>query len=80
MSKNYDYEATLKAAKKDGAGVCDDAGAMALFCESGLQLAVGAVSPKLVWIGARKSGWSFEELARRCVQDRRSVESVQWLP
>lgn len=80
MSKMSDtYEAALKRAKTQGVGRCDDAAAMAAFCQANIQILVGAVSPKLVWQGAQASGLTFLELGRMVGRDPMEVEALQWV-
>ena len=73
------YEEALKRGHKEGAGRCDDAAAMALFCDTSLLILLGAVSPQLVWEGAQKQGWTFLELGKACTADPAAVEELQWL-
>lgn len=72
------YEEALAEGQRLGAGVCDDAAAMALFCAGSLQHIVGAVSPKLVWEGAQKAGLSLLELGRLCAQSPKTVHELMW--
>ena len=74
-----DYDAALRRARKDGAGRCDDAAAMAAFCSTSIQLLLGAVSPQLIWVGAQKEGLTLLELGRLCSSDPAAVEKLQWL-
>lgn len=73
-----DYEQTLAAARKVGAGCADDAGAMALFCEANIQLLCGAVSPRLVWEGAQRKGMTLLELGRLAGKDPMAVADLMW--
>lgn len=50
------YAQALVEAKRVGASRCSDAATMATYCESALQIMVGAASPQLVWEGAQKKG------------------------
>lgn len=72
------YEAALKRAKDKGVGRCDDAAAMAAFCQANLPILVGAVSPQLVWEGAQKKGLTFLELGR-LVKDPMAIDDLQWV-
>lgn len=73
------YTAALKRARDKGVGRCDDAAAMAAFCEANLAILVGAVSPQLVWEGAQKKGLTFRELGRLAGTDTRAVDDLQWI-
>lgn len=72
------YEAALKRAKDKGVGRCDDAAAMAAFCDANIQLLVGAVSPQLVWEGAQKKGLTLLELGRM-VRDPMAIDDLMWV-
>lgn len=73
------YAAALKRGRKQGAGACDDAAAMALYCDGPLQTLAGAVSPQLVWEGAQASGLSLLELARMTAREPMAVAELMWL-
>lgn len=73
------YDKALAKAEEVGYKHAEDAGLMAGFCASGLQYAVGAVSPRLVWEGAQKSGMTTLELCRLAGKDPMAVEALQWL-
>lgn len=73
------YQAALAAAKKVGAANATDAGIMALFCESPLQMLVGAASPQLVWEGAQKQGMTARELNELALKDPNAVHDLMWL-
>jgi hypothetical protein len=72
------YKAALAAAKKVGASQATDAGAMALYCESVLQIMVGAASPQLVWEGAQRRGMTALELAGLAVNSPTAVHDLMW--
>jgi hypothetical protein len=72
------YEGALEEARKVGVGVCSDQAAMAAFCDSLIQTLCGAVSPKLVWEGAVKSGMTGIELARLAHKDPGAVSELMW--
>lgn len=76
MSK---YQAALKAANKVGASHAADAGVMALFCATSLQILVGAASPELVWDGAQKRGMTALELAKLAQKDPLAVHDLMWV-
>jgi hypothetical protein len=51
-----------------------------MFCESSLQILVGAVSPKLVWEGAQAKGLTTRDLAKLAHEGWRGVDDLQWGP
>lgn len=67
------YEEALKEAKKTGLKNCSDHAAMAAWCENILPYVVGALSPRLVWEGAQKSGMSLKDLNNLAVHAPMSV-------
>lgn len=73
------YDDALAEASRKGVARCGDAAAMASFCENTIQILVGAVSPRLVWEGARKKKMTFVELAELCNRDPRAVADLMWL-
>lgn len=73
------YATALARGTQQGAGRCDNAAAMALFCEHDIQLLAGAVSPEFVWNGARASGLSLLGLARLCAESPTAVAELMWL-
>jgi hypothetical protein len=73
------YEAALKEAREIGVGFCSDAAAMAAFCDSTIQIMVGAASPKLVWEGAMKRGMTGVELHRLASKDPHAVHDLMWI-
>jgi hypothetical protein len=72
------YGEALVAVEKVGGSRCSDAEAMALFCDTSLQLLVGAVSPRLVWSGAQARGLTFRELTKIVHDNPLAVNSLQW--
>ncbi|MFF1343757.1 hypothetical protein ACFVYT_39000 [Streptomyces sp. NPDC058290] len=72
------YEEALAESRAVGASNASDSVLMAMFCESTLQTLVGAVSPKLVWMGAQKKEISTKELAALC-SDPMAVDALMWL-
>lgn len=58
------YAAALISGARTGMSHATDAELMAAFCESVLQLVVGAVSPRLVWEGAQARGMTTQDLAK----------------
>jgi hypothetical protein len=73
------YQSALTAAKKVGAANATDAGVMALFCATSLQILVGAAGPKLVWEGAQKKRMSALDLAKLATNDPKAVHDLMWL-
>jgi len=51
---------------------------MAAFCQYDLQQIVGAVSPKLVWEGARRKRLSARDLAALASSNPLAVGDLQW--
>lgn len=74
-----DFDDALARYAKVGASHAEDIELMAAFCKSDLQTIVGAVSPKLVWNGARTKGLSTRELAALAASDVMAVSELQWL-
>jgi hypothetical protein len=74
---SYDHE--LAAANKAGAANATDAGVMAQFCATSLQILVGAASPRLVWEGAQKKDMTAAELAKLATQNPAAVHDLMWL-
>ncbi len=72
------YDKALAKAEEVGAKHADDAGLMAMLCDS-LPFIVGSVAPRLVWEGAQKSGMTARELCRLASKDPMAVEALQWL-
>lgn len=75
----YEYEQALMEAERTGLAHCGDAAAMAAYCETSLQLVVGAVSPRLVWEGAQKYGLTYRDLIEWCVDTPLKVVDLQWI-
>ncbi len=73
------YAQALSEGRRLGSGACGDGAAMALFCDVPLQQLVGAVSPQLVWEGARKTGLKLVDLGRLCSDDPMAVADLMWL-
>ncbi len=73
-----DYQAALRRGRKVGASKAEDADLMAMFCESDIQLLVGAVSPQLVWEGAMKKGLTSSELAALASTNPGAVADLMW--
>lgn len=73
------YQTALTRARKVGASRAVDSGVMALFCDSTLQILVGAASPKLVWEGAQKQGLTALQLAELANRDPAAVHDLMWL-
>lgn len=73
------WEQALDEAKTIGVRRCSNPALMAAFCDGSLQLAVGAVSPQLVWEGAQKKGLTAKDLLRLCNTDVMAVSALMWL-
>jgi hypothetical protein len=73
------YKATLAAANKVGSARATDAGVMAQYCATTLQVMVGAASPELVWEGAQKKGMTALELAELAIENPAAVHDLMWL-
>lgn len=79
MATAMTYERALEEARLVGVGVCSDKAAMAAFCDSLIQIMCGAVSPKLVWEGAIKSGMTGIELHRLAGEKPAAVADLMWV-
>jgi len=71
------YEEFLKSGKKAGAAHCSETELLAWIC-SGLQLTCGAVSPKLVFEGARKKGLTAIDIAKLVHDSPLEIEELMW--
>jgi hypothetical protein len=74
-----EYQKALKAANKVGSSQATDAGVMAQFCATSLQILVGAASPELVWEGAQKSGMTALQLAKLANKNPHAVHDLMWV-
>lgn len=74
-----DFDAAVARARSMGVGRCDDLAAMAAFCADTVQLLAGAVSPSLVWAGARQEGLTFAELAKLAAENPSQVADLMWV-
>lgn len=72
------YRNTLAAANKVGSANATDAGVMAQFCATSLQILCGAASPELVWEGAQKKGMTALELAELATGNPAAVHDLMW--
>ncbi|WP_326615265.1 hypothetical protein OG949_40950 (plasmid) [Streptomyces scopuliridis] len=72
------YDKALAKAAEVGFKNADDAGLMAGFCDGALQIAVGAVSPRLVWEGAQRRCMTAKELVRLASKDPLAVAELMW--
>jgi hypothetical protein len=72
------YDDALAELDALGAARASDPAIMAGFCDSALQIAVGAVSPRLVWEGAQSRGMTALELAALCGTDPGAVADLMW--
>jgi hypothetical protein len=73
------FDEALERYRNVGASRAADDELMAAFCKYNLPHIVGAVSPKLVWEGARKRGLSTKELAAMAATDVMGVSDLQWI-
>lgn len=73
------YDEALASLRRIGAAHADDAGQIAGLCSSTLQIACGAVSPKLVFEGAMKKGLTAKQFAALMSTDPLAVAELQWL-
>ena len=73
------YQEALKRGRKTGVSKAGTAEAIAMFCESNVQILVGAVAPELVWTGAMAKQLTFLEFGRLCGGDPMAVDALQWL-
>ena len=71
------YDDALAELKTRGASRASDAAIMAGFCDSALQITVGAVSPRLVWEGAQSRGMTALELVALCANPV-AVGDLMW--
>jgi len=74
-----DYQKALKAANKIGSSHATDAGVMAQFCATSLQILVGAAAPELVWAGAQKKGLTAIQLVKLATNNPNAVHDLMWL-
>ena len=72
------YEEALAAGRRNGASHATDAQLMAMFCDTSLQTLCGAVSPQLVWNGARKNGLSTGALGDLAASAPMEVAELMW--
>jgi hypothetical protein len=72
------YEQALAEGTRVGVGRCSDAAVMAHFCEYNIQILCGAVSPKLVWEGARKKDMTARDLAHLAATDAMAVADLMF--
>lgn len=73
------YSAALAAANKIGSANATDAGVMAQFCATSLQLLVGAAAPQLVWEGAQKKGMTARDLVALATENPAAVHDLMWI-
>lgn len=73
------YEQTLQAAKSVGASHANNEEMLALFCDGPLQILCGAVSPSLVWQGAKTKNLTYSELAHLAATDPTEVADLMWV-
>lgn len=74
-----EYARELAAGERIGPANASDAQAMAMFCESVMQLMVGVFSPRLVWEGAQKAGLTALQLHEICHRkDLTALDDLQF--
>lgn len=73
------YTDALAAANKAGSANATDPGVMAQFCDTTLQMLVGAASPELVWDGAQSKGMTALELHNLAATDPVAVHELMWI-
>jgi hypothetical protein len=72
------YEVALKRSKRQGIGQCDDAAAMAGWCERLPQLlGVAFYNPQRIWEKAREQRWTFGDLMKLSHTDPWKVQELQ---
>lgn len=76
---NPTYQQALADARRVGAARADDAGQIALLCETAVQSVCGAVAPRLVYEGAMKRGLSGKDFGRLLGNDPQEIERLQWV-
>lgn len=72
------YQEALAAANRVGSANATDAGVMAQFCATSLQLLVGAASPQLVWEGAQAKSMTALELCELATKNPAAVHDLMW--
>jgi phosphopantothenoylcysteine synthetase/decarboxylase len=72
------YQQALVAANKAGSAHATDAGIMAQFCATTLQLLVGAAAPQLVWEGAQQREMTARELVQLATENPAAVHELMW--
>lgn len=73
------WDQALTEATERGVHKCSAPALMASVLDASLPFTVGAVSPRLVWEGAQKSGLTTKQVLRMAVDDVMAVEALQWL-
>jgi pyrroline-5-carboxylate reductase len=72
------YEEALKSGRKTGVSRATDEEFMAMFLDGTAELLLGAVSPKLMFQGARKKGLTTKELAVLMNDHPRAARDLMW--
>jgi hypothetical protein len=62
-----------------GAAHASDAALMAMLCDEVIQILCGAVSPRLVWEGARKRGLDSRGLIELANNNPSAVADLMWI-
>lgn len=79
MAAAQTYTQALAATRSTGTMQLTDPQHMALFCDSSIQILLGAVSPQLIWEGAQKSGLTAQELTKLIHGDPDAARDLMWL-
>ncbi len=73
------YEEALAEARRVGVSRCSDPALMAQFLDANAQTLIGAVSPRLVWEGAQKTGLTTKALAELIRRDNMAAADLMWV-
>lgn len=79
MATTQTYAQALAATRTTGTMQLTDPQHMALFCDSSIQILLGAVSPQLIWEGAQKKGLTVRELTKLIHEDPDAARDLMWL-
>ena len=72
------YQETLRSANRKPVSQQTEAELMAGWCDSVLQIAYGAYSPRLVWEGAQKRGMTTLQLNQAAERDRSILDDLMF--
>jgi hypothetical protein len=73
------FDEALAAAHANGVSTTDGPAFMAAFCDGPLTTIIGAISPRLVWEGARNKGLTTTQLAALAYGNPTAVIDLQQL-